>query len=100
MNHKKTTDPFEIIPDKWELSKQYKVVCYLQRPNGTPMNTMVGVQYPDYKPNCHGYSTTLDYVTILRDYFLNTSHMIIAERRYEYIVKKGKEAEKILFCKK
>ncbi len=87
-----TSDPFGIIPDNWELKGQLIVVGYCNPAGDGPMDLMVKVKYPNYVKNCHGYSTTQHYTSILRHYYLNTSLEEINNRRGEYITKRGNES--------
>lgn len=61
-------DPHGVIPKGWVLPGQYKVVCFLSPSGVSVLSLMVGIKYK----NCVGrYSTTLSYISVLRDYFLN-----------------------------
>jgi hypothetical protein len=62
-----TDDPHGIIPIGFK-KFGYEVVGF-SAPGGIDvLLLMVKVKYSDYKENGHGCSTTLDYLTILRDY--------------------------------
>ena len=81
-------DPHGIIPVGWINPGQYEVVCF-PAPTGTSvLSLMVGVKYPGYVENGWGYSTTLCYITILKDYLAKADPVAIFDAQNKWRKKK------------
>ncbi len=66
-------DPHDVIPVGVQIRNEYTVVFFTAHTGGKLRNMMVGVKY-EGSPAEAVYSTTLRYLSVLRDYFMQISH--------------------------
>jgi len=71
-------DPHGIVPVGWINPGNYEVICFPAPAGTSVLSLMVGVKYPNHV-GPHPYSTTLCYITILRDYLALAPPMRIFE---------------------
>jgi hypothetical protein len=90
------TDPYGIIPDQWELPLRYTVVGYIAPVGEAPMDLMACIKHSASVENEWGYSATVNYTTVLRDYYLHTPHAEFLRRRNEYVRLRGLKAMEAL----
>lgn len=76
-------DPHGIVPVGWVFPGQYEVVCFPAPTGKSVLSLMVGVKYPSHAGD-QPYTTTLDYITVLRDYLARTPPMRIFEAQYAW----------------
>ena len=83
-------DPHGIIPTGWVFPRQYKVICFVGGWKDV-LSLMVGVKYK----NCTGrYSTTRDYIHVLKDYLTHVDYMEVLLAKDRYLDKKIQECKK------
>lgn len=84
------TDPHGVIPVGYKVNHSYEVLGFCD-PSGTEvMNLMVEIRYES------GGETTLDYITVLRDYMLRVGPQALRDSQRAYRTKKVQDYEKAL----
>jgi hypothetical protein len=83
-----TQDPHGVIPVGWKFGGNYEVVGFVDPVGRGILETMVAVKYPNYQENCWGYSTTQDYIYVLRDYLSTVDSITLEQAKSEWRKKK------------
>lgn len=87
-----TKDPNGVIPSNWKYQNQYEVVGFIEYDEEINiLDMMVAIKYPDYIENNWGYSTTRDYIYVLKDYLSTVDCLVLEEAKHNWRIKKIEE---------